>query len=798
MDKSRQRRVLEVFESLLGWPGDQRLERAAEACGDDAELLVAVQRMIAMDASAAALIPTAPPERMQVIEQLLDPPTRFGNYRVDGLLGRGGMGEVWRGVRDDGVFDQQVAIKTIWPGLMGADAAHWFDAERRILARLQHPAVAQILDGGTDDKGRAYFVMELVEGQPIDEHVRQQSPGRRQTLLLMIEVCRALEYAHRQLVVHADLKPSNVWVNAEGRPKLLDFGISRLLSEEGRHWAVASSNSRAPLTRAYASPQRQGGALPGISDDLYSLGVILGELLGPQGDADLAAILAKATDPDAEQRYGAVTEFREDLQRFLAGYPVQARGRAWNYVAQRFIARHRLGVALATLAVLALFSATVLMTVLYARAEAARRDSVQRFEEVRALAKYMLFDLDVRLETTPGTTETRREMTGRSQAYLDALAQSAGSDDSLQQEVAAGLSRLAEVQGVPGRAHVGEPAAARANLERAEQMLVALRSRHPQSVTLQGDLGRVRYLLALVYGGQDNDLDRQLAKAREAEMDLAAAVSPSPEWRENLPALAELHAMLLGARLTQADALSSRDDFSAAAQLQRSEEERLQALPRELQLAMDFDYHSGRPAVMLGDSLYYLNQLEQAVAAYRRAGSRFEAGLQRQPMHRRLLNAAGLAAWSEGGTLDELGRYDEALAALDRGQAISQRLRDIDPENHEAQRQHETVRSQRAMTLGHLGRYDEAIALIEQGLAERHARARLAPEDAERVRDTVVPLRNLAALLNDRGDKAGACRVLRQAEQGWLDIGKRFGLSPRDQRTELETIQGELSRCNSR
>lgn len=786
--------ALKLFAAALDRDEAERDSWIVAQCAADAALLERVRELLAADASLSVL---AGAGGFSGQESNI-PPSQIGVYWLDELIGAGGMGSVYRAHRNDGLFEQTVAIKFIrsMPGL----TEPLVDAERKLLARMDHPGIARILDGGRTENGLHFLVMEFVSGVAIDQHIAQQNFDIRGRVELLREVCAGVAHAHQHFVVHCDIKPANILVTCEGRPKLIDFGVARIQD-------VADSRPEG-FTRAYTSPQRLGGAPATVADDVYSLGVVLRELLtekstggderGMELPPELFAIIGKSTADRTETRYASVATLDEDLRRWSECRPVTAMGDDWTYRSWKLVQRHPWRVASVSLALLSLIGALAIIAILYAGANSARIEAERRFSEVRALANYMLFDLDSRLENIPGTTQARREMVGRSQQYLDALGETAGGDLGLQREVAVGLGRLAEVQGVPGKAHVGEPAAAKANLERAERVLVTLTNGDTNSgASLQRDLGRVRCLLALVYGAQDNDPVRQLQKAKEAEASLLAALGSVDTWRPSAPQLAELHALLTSSRLTQADVYKWREQYAIAAALQKAEEERLLGLPAVIRNTMDFEYQSGRPAMMLGDSLFYLGRLEEALAAYRRATRRFEQGLIKTPRHRRLLNGVLIGYWSIAGTLDESGRHAEALVADDRAVEMGGRLVDSDPGNIEARRMLDMARGQRAMTLASLGRHAEAIRTIEQSVRERQERLLLAPNDAERARDAAVPLRNLAQVYRVKGDLAGTCRVLRQALDRWMQVEQRWGLSDFDRKNELMPVKEQLAGCRA-
>ena len=803
LNAAQERAALALFDAAFDHELVDRDGWLVSQCGDDAALLARVRALLATDADdTSGFLPTAAGATMVPGANdwaTVMPPPKIGVYRLEELIGSGGMGSVYRASRNDGLFEQTVAIKFVRPlrGLLQVEPM--VNAERRLLARMQHPAIAHILDGGTSANGLHFLVMEFVSGVALDEHVRAHSLGVRERIELLCEVFAAVAHAHQHLVLHCDIKPANILVTEEGRPKLIDFGVARIQD-------VIDASLPQGFTRAYTSPQRLAGEPAAVTDDVYSLGMVLselitGELPDPQTlvfggvpiDPELAAIARKALAPERAQRYASVKAFEDDLQHWVECRPVVAMGNDWRYRTRKLVQRRPWRVASAALALGGLVTALVVTSMLYAGAEAARRDAEKRFAEVRSLAKYMLFDLDGRLEATPGTTQARRELVGRSQQYLDALGETAGNSPELQREVAVGLARLAEVQGVPGKPHVGEVAAAKANLERADRLLAGLTQQYPARWAWQRDLGRVRYLRALMAGSRDNDAGAELTLAREAETKLLVAQAGAAAVHAPPSELADIEVLLTSARLTQADAHKARNEHAQAAALQQQEEARLPALPEAVRAAMEFEYQSGRPAMLLGDSLYYLDRRVEALAAYRRATTRFAQGLARTPVHRRLLQGTVIGHWNISGTLDEMGQHTEALAEIDLAVPLVERLVALDPGNVEALRDEAIISGHRAIVLSNLKRYDEAIAITESGLRLKQERADKSPDDAERWRDLAVPRRNLAVFYLDKGDMANACRVTREGIAAWRYLETRWGLSEQDRRNELDVMRAQLS-----
>ncbi|MEZ5458086.1 MAG: protein kinase [Steroidobacteraceae bacterium] len=359
-------------------------------------------------------------------EPALDRGAMFGPYRLERPLGAGGMGSVWLAQRADGLFDRHVALKLPHRGLLGVSAAQRLAQERTILAGLQHPNIAQLLDAGVTQLGQPYLALEYIDGMAIDRYCARHDLDVDARLRLVLQVAEALAHAHARLVVHRDLKPANILVTDAGQVKLLDFGIAKLLADD-------DGGAASPLTRVagrvltpdYASPEQIRGALITTSTDIYSLGVVLYELLtgarpyrlrrdtavsleaaileaqsvapsrmvasrsGTESTAvpvsarelrgDLDVIVLKALRKDAAERYPTVAAFADDLRRHLEGRPVVARPDSSWYRATRFIQRNRIAVAATTSVALALLAATV-FSINQARIAIAER---QRAEEVK-------------------------------------------------------------------------------------------------------------------------------------------------------------------------------------------------------------------------------------------------------------------------------------------------------------------------------------------------------------------------------------------------------------------------------
>ncbi len=470
---------------------------------------------------------------------------RVGPYRLVAEIGRGGMGTVYRAVRDDQGFEREVALKLVGPAVASEDLLRRLRAERQILARLEHPNVAALFDGGTTDDGRPYLVMELVAGQTLDTYCAEHHATLRERLTLFRMVCEAVHYLHQNLVVHRDLKPGNILVTAEGVPKILDFGIAKLLAE-GPPGAAQTATLFAAMTPDYASPEQVTGQPITTGSDVYSLGVVLYELLtgrrpyelasrapeevvravchaeprrpselrpreGLEGDLDTIVLLALHKDP--ARRYGSAHELAEDLRRHLAGRPVLARGDALGYRLGRFVRTHR-SLALGAPLLLLTLGLGFLAAARQARlAEANRVRAEKRFEDARRLANALVFEVHEQIEALPGATAARALLLKRASEHLDALAVDAPGNPELAEELATTYQKLADVQGNPGAANLGDSAAALAS----ERKALALRQR--LAAASPADLGRQDRLAA------------SLINQSYAEPDSAAALRFAHEAR---------------------------------------------------------------------------------------------------------------------------------------------------------------------------------------------------------------------------------------------------------------------------
>jgi eukaryotic-like serine/threonine-protein kinase len=462
-------------------------------------------------------------------------PERIGAYRIAGLIGRGGMGAVYRGEREAGDFEHAVAIKVVRPGPLASALADRFRRERAILAGLDHPNIARLFDGGETVAGSPYFVMEHVEGVTLQAVLERKDHSLEHLLDLFKQVCRAVAYAHQKLIAHGDITPANILVKPDGQAKLIDFGISRL--DEAERAAIAQAGLPPIYTRAYAAPERLAGEPVSASADIYALGRVLADLAeaaGASDDREIAAIASKAGHDERGQRYDSVSAVIAELERRERGFPVEAVRGGTAYRTRKLVGRHRLLFGSIAASMLALTVALAVIFGLYRQAETARSAEAERFNQVRTLAGFMLFQLNERLSRTPGNTAAREALADKAQTYLSQLAASKAAGPDLQLETARGLIQLAIIQGVPPDPNLGKKAEATANLAAAEKILAGLAAKGvaPATVTaLQAKLLAHRSMVVLL---RDSDAERAGKLLTEAETRLGAVAAPqrNAEWFE--------------------------------------------------------------------------------------------------------------------------------------------------------------------------------------------------------------------------------------------------------------------------
>ncbi|MGD0360892.1 MAG: serine/threonine-protein kinase [Bryobacteraceae bacterium] len=542
-------RVEELFQEAWDREAGVRPSYLAGACGGDERLRKAVADLL--DASTHAASNPLWDEtairneaRFQAAGMAAgNGATTLDRYRLMERIGAGGMGVVYKAVRADDEYSKLVAIKIV----QDSDPAtvRRLRQERQILAGLEHPHIARLLDGGTTADGRPFLVMEYVAGVPVDRYVAAARLPLRELLELFRKICSAVSYAHRNLIVHRDLKPANILVTAEGQPKLLDFGIAKLLDGS----AQRTKTGAGAMTPQYASPEQVLGAPITTASDVYSLGVLLYELLsgarpyrnttgalelaqailketprligahaGRRVDRDLENIVQMALRKEPERRYPSADLLSEDLRQYMSGYPVMARPASRGYRLARFAGRNKAPVAALAVVLLALVAGIAATTW-----EA--RIANERFNDVRQLAHAVVFDYHDAIEALPGSTPVRQRLVKDALVYLDKLSRQSG-DTSLQREMVEAYVKIGNVQGNSYNSNLGDMAGGLASLRKAVAAGERLVARDPNGLNQRALASAYSAEADILYS--QNDLAAADREYRRAASLAEAAVRKLP------------------------------------------------------------------------------------------------------------------------------------------------------------------------------------------------------------------------------------------------------------------------------
>ena len=477
----------------------------------DTGMRVEVERLLA--AADSDVLETTAFEHLEIDSV----PERIGSFRIVREIGRGGMGSVYEGTRSTEHFTQRAAVKVIRNGMNNVTILRRFRSEQKILASLEHQNIARFLDGGTTDRGLPFYAMEFVDGKPIIDHVRQEKLNDREIVDLFRQVCAAVSYAHSQLVVHRDLKPSNILIDKTGTPKLLDFGIAKVLEADDSESGTATQLGM--MTPQYASPEQIRGEKVSTASDVYSLGMILHELLydslpyitdkrtyaeiidlvsiersnrqaitQPRRNDDLNRIVSKALHRDLDRRYASVESLSDDLRRWLNGLPITARPESFGYRLKKFIQRNRVAAIASALVFVSLVTGIVIAAWQARRAEEQRTLAERRFAEVRNLANNVVFKYHDEIAKLDGSTGVREMLVSDALTYLDTLSADAEGDAGLQRELALAYLKLGDVQGRLYAPNTGNTEGSIVSYEKAVSLLEAALTINSNDAAIMGDL----------------------------------------------------------------------------------------------------------------------------------------------------------------------------------------------------------------------------------------------------------------------------------------------------------------------
>jgi serine/threonine protein kinase/tetratricopeptide (TPR) repeat protein len=754
-----------LFQEALDLDPAARESLLSARAAEDPALVAEVRSLLTAHQASTGFLADSP---VAGFAHLIGPGDKLGAYRIVEEIGHGGMGVVFRAVRDDESFTKEVAIKLIDPVMRSGEILRRFLAERQILAMLEHPHIARLIDGGTAPDGSPYLVMEHVSGKPLLQYCDDRRLDVDERLALFLTVCDAVQFAHQRLVVHRDLKSDNILVTEDGSPRLLDFGIAKILAPEGAPAGARGATVTAPmhrmLTPDYAAPEQVRGDPATVAGDVYSLGVILYELLAgarplqfetrspeevlrvatqvepalpstvaarsPAGEAarrrgdttrrlrrrltgDLDYIILRSLEKDPARRYGSADKFAADLRRHLEGLPVTARGGSTAYLLSRFVRRHRAAVLTVGLVGAALVVGLA-GTAWQARVAGEERDrATRRFNDVKALAHAVLFDIHDGIANLPGSTKARETLVEHALRYLDGLARESRQDPSLLHELGLAYAKVADVQGRPMFPNLGQTQQALTSYDKALSLLAELAKAWPESTAVVRD--------QIVVSQRKADLLRVMGKHREA-MAMALRdrerIEAELKKRPNDPLfrgdLSVACNRLSDMRLAAADTAGAIADCRMHLELSETFFRAAPKDPNTRRGVLIACTKMGQLQAMRGDR-------DSALASYLRAEALGREAVAALPNDTDASRDLSIIYGMHGLFLAETGDVDAALAVYDKGMKIAEAASVADPEN---------VLTQGDLAAGHQeigsilmkgGRYRAAIGEFEESF-RRYAR----------------------------------------------------------------------------
>lgn len=748
-DLATERAALALFEELIdvresdrdSWIAARTAEAAVKA---RLAAMIAADRISSLDTGAAALAAIGPA------------PERIGAYRITGLIGRGGMGAVYRATRDARDFALDVAIKIIKPGLLSDQLAARLAAERQVLASLNHPNIARLFDGGSLADGAPYIVMELIDGLPADRWAAASGADLRRRVDLVISAARAVAHAHQRLVIHRDITPANVLVTRDGSVKLIDFGIAR----------------PADGTTTTAT-------------DVHGLGRLLARLVTPWDaavDAGLAATIAKATADDPAARHATADALADDLQAWRDGRPVSALAGRRSHVLGRFLHRHWLPVGAGTAAVLLLIGALVQVMVANRQTRLAEAEAQARFEQTRAVAKALLFPIYDAVARVTGSTDAKLQLASTGLAYVEALAAMPGAPHDVQVEAGRGLVRLAEVTGGGQAANLGRYADANALLARADAILVPAYRARPDD----RDTALAYAALRLEQAGTDLYNNNQADRARVAAIAAERALKP---WagRE-----ASASALTVSAIQAVGDSFGWNDDYAAAFPHHARAEAWLTGLPTRLAQAEDVMAARSANLRLLGEAAHKTGRaaiarraIEDAIAINRRLLATRPADPQRQ---RKLVTSLWYAA-----VVHRTNERDsEARMRIEEAVRLARTMVARDADDAGALQLLALTGEVKAQVLADAGDAAGNAAIAAEMLVAHDRLVALAGDAPGARRSRAAALRTQGGNRWNLRDAAGACRHWREALTIYDGLAARGQLSKLDANNARPEIAGYM------
>lgn len=780
-DPDAERRALQLMEQLLDVPDAEQDRWIVDHSGGDSNLTARLQAMLA--AHRASVLRTG--GALDQVEPVAMP-ARIGAYRVVGLIGRGGMGAVYRGERAVGDFEHSAAIKVIKPGLLSEALVARFQRERQTMALLEHPNIARLYDGGATEDGSPYIIMELVDGQPILEWAKAKALGLDARLRLFLDVCNAVGFAHRNLIVHRDITPSNVLVTRDGTPKLIDFGIARpALAGSGGGVRSPASLAGLSLTPGFAAPERMHGAEPATSADIYSLGRLLEALCAGLLNPELAAVANKAGAEAPDQRYPSVDAMADDLQRWRDGRSVPAYSTDGLYLARKFVRRNLRAVLAAALVLTLLVSALVVTALANAEAKRARAETERHFAETRRIAKTMMFDVYDAVSKVPGATNARLLLAETAQDYLDSLAADPTASLDVRLDAGEGYYRLARATGGTTGQTLGRLEEGKVLMARALAILEPLHRRHPDNEAVTRKLGAILHDSSreVLWGDGDSKAARPLVKRAQS---LLAGVAQHD---------ATSAGAWIGTYLTEGDCDGWDGEIARAGTVYERGLALAATLPPALRDSTEVQNILASLRRQNGSVFSYFGKPDQALGQLEAAMAIRRTLLAREPTDPVYQRNLQILMWSVGDVNRLAGKFEAGARASGEGLALARRTLAADPQDAGAKEMVAMMGRLHARLLSALGQHADAVALVRESLRFDRERQSRSGEVTTGALKLAVNLRESAEVLAAAGQVAEQCRYLGEAFAIFSGLEGTGKLNTFDRDNNMKPVIEALKAC---
>ncbi|NNU15148.1 protein kinase [Parvularcula sp. ZS-1/3] len=717
-------------------------------------------------------------------EGAVSAPAQLKAWKLTGMIGQGGMGAVYKGERWIGDFDQTVAIKLL--RRLSPTLAERLRAERQTLARLSHPNIRQLFDGGETEDGRPYIVMEYLEGQPLHVLFEGRDVQLEERLDFYDAVLDAIQYAHRFGVAHGDLSPANILVTDEGVLKVIDFGISETLAEE------PAEESPSLGTAGFVAPEREAGRPGGVPGDIYSLGKLLAFItddMDAPRPSDLGAIIDKATREEPSQRYASASSLREDFHRYREARAVEASDPSALLRFSRFAGRHPLSIGSSFAGALVLIAALAIISTLFVRAQTAEAEAIRRYDAVRSLARSVLFDVYDELKGIPRTEDAKQLVTELGQQYLNDLETDPRADASLRREVAEGYVQLGSILGDSNKDFFYDPDRAKELWTEADARLTAILSEEPQNREALLALARLRQLQGQTAYIAESDREGGKALYQEAETLFTRAREAGPLPEEHLVSLLMTKRTIadIDFREGARDEATTKMEETFATLGEEIPEDGL--TPALLSTRSNMLRTRARQSILKGETESAIADLDAALADLVHAEEQGKETAE-------TLRSRSIIHWRRAYAYHQLGQSEKSIEDYEQAIALNDRRLAIEPDSEDAQYNDRSWSAELSLPLGAVGRFEEAAAALEPAGRWYEARHAEAPDDARYQRNLLVHHFQISELHRQSGDAEARCGEL-AAALSYADMMEASGALANEDAQALEPFRQQLAACES-